>query len=84
MGQIGFFLYKGTKDIPAYRAYLTVNKIGAEARMFKFTDEESTDIKGTDLSPVTTQDVYYNLNGQRVEHPTKGIYIHNGRKVIIK
>ena len=84
LGQIGFFLYKGTKDIPAYRAYLTVNKIGAEARMFKFTDEESTDIKGTDLSPVTTQDVYYNLNGQRVEHPTKGIYIHNGRKVIIK
>ena len=84
LGQIGFFLYKGTKDIPAYRAYLTVNKIGAEARMFKFTDEESTDIKGTDLSHVTTQDVYYNLNGQRVEHPTKGIYIHNGRKVIIK
>lgn len=28
--------------------------------------------------------VYYNLSGQRVEHPTKGLYIHNGKKVVIK
>ena len=26
--------------------------------------------------------IYYNLSGQRVEHPTKGLYIHNGRVVI--
>lgn len=29
-------------------------------------------------------DVYYNLQGQRVDAPKKGIYIHNGRKVVIK
>ena len=28
--------------------------------------------------------IYYNLSGQRVEHPTKGLYIHNGNKVVIK
>ena len=28
--------------------------------------------------------VYYNLQGQRVEKPRKGIYIHNGRRVVIK
>ena len=27
---------------------------------------------------------FYNLNGQRVDHPAKGIYIMNGKKVIIK
>ncbi len=27
---------------------------------------------------------YYNLNGQRVEHPTKGIYIVDGKKVLVK
>ena len=27
---------------------------------------------------------YYNLNGQQVEHPRKGIYIRNGKKVIVK
>ena len=26
----------------------------------------------------------YNLNGQRVAQPTKGLYIVNGRKVVIK
>jgi len=27
--------------------------------------------------------VYYSLNGQQVEKPTKGIYIKNGKKVIL-
>ena len=31
-----------------------------------------------------TDGYYYNLNGQRVEHPTKGIYIINGKKVLVK
>jgi len=25
---------------------------------------------------------YYDLNGRRVEHPTKGLYIVNGKKVV--
>ena len=28
-------------------------------------------------------DVYYSLNGQRVDNPTKGLYIRNGKKVIL-
>ena len=31
-----------------------------------------------------SNEVYYNLQGQRVENPRKGIYIKNGRKVVIK
>lgn len=27
---------------------------------------------------------YYNLNGQRIEHPQKGLYIRNGKKVMIR
>ncbi len=27
---------------------------------------------------------FYNLNGVRVENPVKGIYIHNGKKIVIK
>ena len=34
--------------------------------------------------PVLTDDSYYNLQGMRVEKPVKGIYIHNGKKVVIK
>ena len=29
-------------------------------------------------------DVYYNLQGQRVTNPTKGLYIKNGQKVVVK
>lgn len=29
-------------------------------------------------------DAYYNLQGVKVAHPTKGIYIKNGKKVVIK
>lgn len=44
----------------------------------------------TGINGVTTNNnqekpaVYYNLNGQRVDKPTHGIYIANGKKVIIR
>ena len=31
-----------------------------------------------------TTDNWYDLNGRRVENPTKGIFIHHGKKVVIK
>ena len=31
-----------------------------------------------------TDNEYYNLNGQKVMHPTHGIYIRNGKRVIVK
>ena len=34
--------------------------------------------KGSDKAP------YYNLNGVRVSKPSHGVYIQNGKKVIIK
>lgn len=44
-----------------------------------------TGIKGntTDNSDKKA-DVYYNLNGQRVDKPSHGIYVSNGKKVIIR
>lgn len=34
--------------------------------------------------PAVTDGAYYNLAGQRVTNPTKGLYIVNGRKVVVK
>ena len=43
---------------------------------------------GTALSAmpyaVEVDGIYYNLSGVRVDRPTKGVYIMNGKKVIIK
>ena len=29
-------------------------------------------------------DFWYDLQGRKVEHPSKGIYIHSGKKVLVK
>ncbi len=48
---------------------------------YKYADPSGIDeVKGAK----TTAGTYYNLSGQRVENPTKGLYIVNGKKVILK
>ena len=46
------------------------------------TVSEDTGITGVkdDSQPATGK--YYNLNGQEVERPTKGVFIHNGQKIV--
>ncbi len=48
-----------------------------------FTITESDGIKSA-IKDATGDDRYYNLNGQRVTTPRKGIYILNGKKVVVK
>lgn len=47
-------------------------------------DGEATEIISLDNERVIMDNVYYDLSGRRVMNPTKGLYIVNGRKVIIK
>ena len=35
-------------------------------------------------SSIQSDNAYYTLQGQRVAKPGKGLYIHNGKKVVIK
>lgn len=46
-------------------------------------DNVLTDIK-TPVEQVVESDVYYNLYGQPVSAPQRGIYIKNGRKIFVK
>ena len=69
-----------TNNVPAYRAYLTAEGAGARLSI-NFGDEETAI---SDIQAEQQVDGYYNLRGQRVENPTKGLYIVNGKKVIIK
>jgi hypothetical protein len=38
----------------------------------------------SNVSASTKTNITYTLDGRRVENPTKGIYIMNGKKVVIK
>ena len=44
----------------------------------------TTGIENMDHSPSAIDHYYYDLQGRRVEHPTKGLYIVNGRKVVVE
>lgn len=71
----------------ANKAYFQTSKTDViESRVFSMTfDGETTGINAVEnTKPEVKDNVYYNLNGQRVANPGKGLYIVNGKKVIIK
>ncbi len=81
-----FSLVSAEATVPAHKAYLetTTDITPAEGTIeLVFTDDESTGISNIEVNKIE-DDAYYNLQGMRVEHPSKGIYIHNGKKVIIR
>ena len=49
-----------------------------------FEDGLPTDISLLLMNKDSDPSKLYNLNGQQVEHPKKGVYIVNGKKVIVK
>ena len=59
---------------------------GAVHRFDNITTALPTDIAETmgTATGVMEDGVYYSLSGMRVDHPTKGVYILNGKKVVIK
>ena len=79
-------LYKAADDtntINPFRAYFTYTGVSSAPSITFSVDGETTGIKVIDNGQWTI-DNYYNLNGQRVDTPTKGVYIVNGKKVVIK
>lgn len=70
--------------IPSNKAYLKVLTSSLEGRELSFSfEEETTGIQQVNSSKQTV-DSYYNLAGQRVATPSKGLYIMNGKKVVMK
>lgn len=69
-----------------HKAYAKLGSLPAGAKVtFVFNDGEATGIENVDAAEDSEkQDVWYNLNGQRVSRPEHGVYIRNGKKVIIK
>lgn len=78
---VGFYPYSGT---PASGAViLNVSSAAARALTMVFDDSETTGIFRIENSERIDNSVY-NLRGQRVAQPTKGLYIVNGKKVMFK
>lgn len=74
--------------IPAGKAYITVLNSaftgGARALDISFDDEETTGINAVNGEGLTVNGSFFDLQGRRVAQPIKGLYIVNGKKVVIK
>lgn len=77
------FVRTKSGTLAAGKCYLDVPSYFSLAREFFIDDEgEITEIE--EVEAKKEEDEYYDLSGRRVLYPTKGIYIMNGKKVIIK
>ncbi|MBQ3625111.1 MAG: hypothetical protein II950_06800 [Prevotella sp.] len=92
-GVVGFWPYTG-RYVPAHRCFITEttykNAAGsnsAKGGIFFFNDPETTGITHVNNNNVSTDDdAWYSLDGRRLSgKPSwKGVYIHKGRKEVIR
>lgn len=87
-GAVGLYLAKQTDGKflnNANKAYLPGSAVAAtqQSNGFRFKIGETTDIAPSTLNSQPST-VIYDLTGRRVEKMDKGIYIVNGRKVVVK
>lgn len=80
------FVRTASGNIPANRCYLALDKSSITVPHFAPAINFGG-LTGIDEPRDKKENIemkIYNLNGQRVQNPTKGLYIVNGKKVIIK
>lgn len=79
-GKVGFAKVAKDVNIPAGKAYLMVEN-GTPAKFFGL-DGEATGINS--VKTAKADGAYYTLEGVKTTKPVKGIYIHNGKKIVVK
>lgn len=80
-GKVGFYRVKSGAKVPAGKAYLNTSDGAKDFLNFDFGE---TDGIGQIEMGQTSNAEIYNLSGQRVNKAQKGIYIVNGKKIVIR
>ena len=78
--KVGFAVVNNGVKIPAGKAYLMVEN-GTPAKFFGL-DGEATGINS--VKTAKADGAYYTLEGVKTTKPVKGLYIHNGKKIVVK
>ncbi|MBR1395459.1 MAG: hypothetical protein IJ559_07360 [Prevotella sp.] len=71
-------------EIAAGKAYLKVANATTARNLDVTFADEATGIESVKSEEIKVKSEVYNLKGQRVSEPTKGLYIVNGKKIAIK
>lgn len=85
---IAFYKLVTDYTLGAHKAYLEYSTdvtptAGARVSLL-FSDDETTAVQTIEAIERPQSDKIYNISGQQVVKPTRGFYIINGKKVIIK
>ena len=80
-----FVFVKNAIEVGPNKAWLSVNTGVPSARITLVFDDETTKIANTNITNITNGK-WYDLNGRKLDKmPTKkGVYLFNGRKVVVK
>ena len=71
-------------NVSAGQAALWIPSSGSGSRSLNIAfDDEASGIRAVER-PAMTSSSYYNLNGQRVSSPKRGLYVVDGKKVIVR
>ncbi len=81
-GKVGFALVASDVVIPAGKAYLKVDT--SSAAKFISMGGDITGINAVEAEQGKADGAYYTLQGVKTQKPAKGLYIHNGKKVVVK
>ena len=96
-GNVGFYPLSGKGTLKPYSAYLQLKKApSSRGLVLNFSDDETTTGVGhTEITEGLARrpagesqstemaDAIYDLQGRRIEKPKKGLYIVNGKKVLV-
>ena len=82
-----FWYSTGKSNIKAFRGYFEFDDVlasmeTAASKVKMVFRDETTGIK--DVIVKTSNDDMYDLQGRRIVNPDKGVYIKNGKKVVVK
>jgi len=85
---LGFYLAPEGAKLAANKAYLPYRPAAVGARVNGFAiqwDDETTGIRSIDNGKQSVKNgAIYDLQGRKVANPSRGMYIVNGRKVVVK
>ena len=81
-GNVGFYKWTGSA-LASGKVYLPASEVAGARDFIGFDETTGIANINSDAKTLFNGD-FYNLAGQRVAQPTKGLYIVNGRKVVVK
>ena len=82
---LGFYQNANAFTVGANTAYLPANFAGvAGAREFFSLDDDATAISEAKSQQPMANGLFFDLQGRKVAQPQKGLYIVNGKKVVMK